>query len=114
MCQVGREIINYVHLNHGLASRCGARTLQRDRSRTSVILVGLDLDQSSSRLRWRPSPTVSGRDARHGRELRNVRNNGSERTDGVTDSADTFDYIVTGAGSAGAAVAARLSESGRY
>jgi choline dehydrogenase len=29
-------------------------------------------------------------------------------------SADTFDYVVTGAGSAGCAVAARLSESGRY
>ncbi len=27
---------------------------------------------------------------------------------------DTFDYIVTGAGSAGCAVAARLSESGRH
>jgi choline dehydrogenase len=32
----------------------------------------------------------------------------------MPDDADTFDYIVTGAGSAGAAVAARLSESGRY
>ncbi len=32
----------------------------------------------------------------------------------MSDSADTFDYIVTGAGSAGAAVAARLSESGRH
>ena len=32
----------------------------------------------------------------------------------MPDAADTFDYIVTGAGSAGAAVAARLSESGRY
>ena len=32
----------------------------------------------------------------------------------MSDSADTFDFIVTGAGSAGAAVAARLSESGTY
>src|SRR5580658_4203644 len=32
----------------------------------------------------------------------------------MPDSADTFDYIVTGAGSAGSAVAARLSESGRH
>src|ERR1700722_12167534 len=32
----------------------------------------------------------------------------------MPDSADTFDYIVTGAGSAGSAVAARPSESGRH
>ena len=32
----------------------------------------------------------------------------------VSDAAETFDFIVTGAGSAGCPVAARLSESGRY
>jgi len=32
----------------------------------------------------------------------------------VTDAAETFDFIVTGAGSAGCPVAARLSESGKY
>src|SRR5580700_6921323 len=32
----------------------------------------------------------------------------------VTASEETYDYIVTGAGSAGCAVAARLSESGQY
>ena len=32
----------------------------------------------------------------------------------MTDAAETFDFIVTGAGSAGCPVAARLSESGKY
>ena len=32
----------------------------------------------------------------------------------MTNAAETFDFIVTGAGSAGCAVAARLSESGKY
>jgi choline dehydrogenase len=32
----------------------------------------------------------------------------------MTGEVDSFDYVVAGAGSAGCAVAARLSESGRY
>src|SRR3982074_2558711 len=46
-----------------------------------------------------------------------VRSVGSERwgaESGKDMNEETFDFIVTGAGSAGCAVAARLSESGRY
>ena len=46
---------------------------------------------------------------------RSAGNTGSQcKRMGSEMEAETFDYIVTGAGSAGCAVAARLSESGRY
>src|SRR6266581_3110284 len=65
------------------------------------------------RLSWtrRPAPFPIARALAIVRLRRQIT---ADQGQSVTDAAETFDFIVTGAGSAGCPVAARLSESGKY